>query len=201
MPFCAHWWLILSHVLPPKRTVYFPAWCFVSVEMGATYFLLRTWLQRSKQRTSSPTQVRAAAGTALPWASALSSTECFLKHSSLSTTQLSSTEHFRPPAKAWNMSQLASSEHQNGSDQATSQMNLYSVFLKVTDPKQGHTKLPIRWASSNQMSSALAAKFYSWITSVSLHVLHFSKWNAEQLALLFMPDCCDNAALVAHSPS
>lgn len=42
MLFFAHWWLILSRLLAPKRTVYFPACCFVPEEMGAMYLVLTT---------------------------------------------------------------------------------------------------------------------------------------------------------------
>lgn len=162
MPFCARWWLILSREPPPKRTVYFPAWC-----LSLKRWVLHTpcwgpdWNAKSRG-SSSATQVRAAACTALPWASTLSSTKRFLKHSS---------EHY--PALQHRAFHTSSKglEHESAGQLRTSGWlwpgcftdEFVQCFLKATDPKRGHTKLPIksiRWALLWLLSFTVASHLF-----------------------------------------
>ena len=174
MPFCAHWWLILSRLLAPKRTVY-----FLPGVLSLKRWELRTcywgpdWKARSRG-SSSPAQARAAADTALAWFVGLQlwTPPNAFSDTALSTTQPSSTEYFRPPpAQARTMSQSASSEHQNGSDPSASQMNLYrQCFPKVADPNRGHNKLLIkssRWTLLWLLSFTIASNLFFYMCGTS----------------------------------
>lgn len=145
MLLCAHRWLILSGLLVPQR--YFPACCFVTEQKElCTCYWEPDWKAWSRNRSSSD-QVRAAADTVVAWFARL---HLWTASNGVSDTALSSGQHSSTDKnishllQRWprTMSQLASSENQNGPHHYALQMNSCRQYLlKVADKKRGMINL------------------------------------------------------------